>query len=84
MKTQIKITGQINGNRIILNNLDVSDKPRQELPFNDYLISELNMAEAKALLRSAKRLLGGAYITRNGKCLNYDSSRAEIITNFLN
>lgn len=82
MKTQIKITGGNNGNRIILNNLDVSDKPRQELPFNDYLISELNMTEAKALLRKARKVLcynGYAYISRNGKCLNYDSSKAEII-----
>jgi hypothetical protein len=78
-QTQIKITGQTQGNNEILRVLN-PDGIVERLPFGDILVNYDLITIAKASLRLAFETLEeeGAVLVNSSK-LRYDSSSAEII-----
>lgn len=87
MKTSIQITGQVSGNRTLLNNINGVDAEIKNLPFNGYLITfSTKKAAKKALWEAFKSLRSDLtdYVASNVRyskygSLSYDASRAEIL-----
>ena len=85
MKTQIKITGQINGNFTLLRSLHRYEK-KENLPFNNFLLYYETRKDAREDIREACRNLKDAEPgyqenekEKNNGWLHYDASYAEII-----
>ena len=77
MKTQIKITGQPNGNMTLRSQIAASFS---ELMFNNFISEEMTKKEAKTLLKDAyKSLKNESNLSFNGELLSYDASQANII-----
>jgi hypothetical protein len=87
MKTIISITGQISGNRTILNAIDAFGKQIRNQPFNGYKIEFDTKKEAKKALWEAYKTLRSdkedaqksrLTYSKHGY-LDYDASTAKII-----
>ena len=86
MKARIVISGQISGNHTIREKLHGYTKC-EKTHFNGFVLYYNTVGDAIKDLRQCWRNLklddcNGKmdYITRDGKCLNYDESKATVVT----
>ena len=88
MKTQIKITGQPQGNRLLLSHLCESDEQVLNLPFGNFLVTFPTKGEAVNTLSQAYRAMksnepdyvGISYARAWG--ISYDASQAIIVVEY--
>lgn len=95
MKTVIQITGEIYGNTILKNKINVCDgvTEMKNISFNGYEIKFKTIKQAKKALRKAyndliadipemKNRIGGISIVNDNEELNYDASKAIMYRDF--